>query len=149
MEWTDVASAAPATRLGTRHRREGHGWRLGFERDGEAAARATDALPANAKGFAEATISFTFPLADAPNVEGIQAGGAASEHCPGTIEGPSAAAGYLCPDTTASSAPVTTYNPATEALGAAKNGAIAFTELECAATPCNAHLVGTWAVTAS
>ena len=110
--------------------------------------QATDALPANAKGFAEATISFTFPLAAAPNVEVIQAGGAASEHCPGTIEGPSAAAGYLCLYTTASSAPVMTYNPATEALGAAKNGAIAFTELECAATPCNAHLVGTWAVTA-
>jgi hypothetical protein len=110
--------------------------------------QATDALPANAKGFAEATISFTFPLAAAPNVEVIQAGGAASEHCPGTVEAPSATAGYLCLYTTASTGPVATYNPVTEAIGATKNGAIASTELECAATPCNAHLVGTWAVTA-
>jgi hypothetical protein len=43
---------------------------------------------------------------------------------------------------------VGTYDPANEAPGAGKNGAIAFTELECAGTPCNAHLAGTWAVTA-
>jgi hypothetical protein len=110
--------------------------------------QATDALPGKAKGFAEATISFTFPLAASPSVEVIQAGGSATEHCPGSAEAPSAASGYLCLFTMSSTGPVGTYNPGTEAAGAARNGAIAFTELECEETPCNARLVGTWAVTA-
>ena len=110
--------------------------------------QATDALPRKAKSFAEATISFTFPLAASPSVEVIQAGGSASEHCPGSAEAPSAAPGYLCLYTMSSTGPVGTYSPATEAPGAARNGAVAFTELECEEVPCNARLVGTWAVTA-
>jgi len=110
--------------------------------------QATDGLPANARGFAEATISFTFPLAANPSAQILQVNDPPTEQCPGSAEAPSAAPGFLCLYTAASTGAVGTYNPITEAAGAARNGAVAATELECEKTPCIAHLRGTWAVTA-
>jgi hypothetical protein len=111
---------------------------------------ATDGIPAKLKGYAQAAISFPFPLAANPKAEVIEASGKATEHCPGSRESPSAAAGYLCIYVWTSNGPaVGAYNPANEAPGAGKTGAVAFTEVKCEAeSPCNAHLVGTWAVTA-
>jgi hypothetical protein len=112
--------------------------------------QATDAIPAKQRGSAEATISFQFPLTFNPKVEVVQASGKTTENCPGRREGPSAAPGYLCIYIlTSSGAAVGTYNPANEAPGAGRAGAVAFTEVTCAgASSCNAHLAGTWAVTA-
>ena len=111
--------------------------------------QATDALPAKVKGFAEATISFSFPLAAPPAVRVLQVSDSPTEQCPGSAEAPSAAPGYLCLYTVASTGAVGAYNPITEVSGAARSGAIASTELECESTPCIAHLRGAWAVTAS
>jgi hypothetical protein len=112
--------------------------------------QATDGIPPKLKGFAQATISFPFPLAANPKVEVIEAGGKATEHCPGSLEAPAAAAGYLCLYVWSSNGPVVgTYNPANETPGAGRVGAVAFTEVKCEGeTACNGHLVGTWAVTA-
>jgi len=112
------------------------------------AFQATDGLPAGLKGYAEATISFAFPLATKPNVEVIPVGGKGTEHCPGSAEAPAAAGSYLCLYTMTTTGAVGTYNPSTEEAGSGRNGVIVFTSLECKSTPCNAHLVGTWAVTA-
>jgi hypothetical protein len=110
--------------------------------------QATDSLPAKAKGFAEATITFGFPLASTPTVQVLQVKDPPTEHCPGTAEAPSAAAGYLCLYTVVCTGAVGTNDPLTEAAGAGRAGAVASTELECEKTPCIAHLRGAWAVTA-
>jgi hypothetical protein len=114
------------------------------------AFQATDGIPPKLKGYAQATISFPFQLAADPKVEVIEAGSKTTEHCQGSREAPSAAAGYLCLYVWSSNGPaVGSYNPASEAPGAGKVGAVVFTEVKCEAeTPCIAHLVGTWAVTA-
>jgi hypothetical protein len=110
--------------------------------------QATDGLPRKARGFAEATISFAFPLATTPSVQVLQVNDPPTEHCPGTAASPSAAPGFLCVYTVVSTGPVGTYDPLSEASGSGRAGAIASTELECEETPCIAHLRGTWAVTA-
>jgi hypothetical protein len=111
--------------------------------------QATDGIPAKLKGYAQATISFLFPLTSDPKVEVVEATGKTTAHCPGSREAPSAAAGYLCLYVLSSNrSAVTTYNPANESAGAGKTGAIAYTEVKCETEACNADLVGTWAVTA-
>src|SRR2546423_2528302 len=105
--------------------------------------QATDGLPANAKGFAEAPISFGFPLAAPPTVQVLQVKDPPTEQCPGSPESPSAAPGFLCLYTVASTGTVGAYNPITEASGAARNVAVAVAGLECEKTPCIAHLRGT------
>lgn len=111
--------------------------------------QASSIAPAETFASAEATISFAFPLAANPTVEAILPGGKATAHCAGSAEAPAATAGYLCLYAAAATEPpILTFNPSGGPGAAGKNGAVAYTQKKCEATPCIAQLFGTWAVTA-
>ncbi len=102
---------------------------------------------------AVASISYSVPLSSQPNVEVIQENASPTKNCPGSPAAPSAAAGYLCvyASIVAAGAVAETYSPINHRRGAAGDyhlGGMVYVETTCGASPCEAFVEGSWAVTA-
>ena len=106
-------------------------------------------VPAGGSGAVQASISFPLPLTSSPLAEVIQTGGSPTAHCPGNVNAPSAARGYLCVYISErehfNAGTAQTYS--STAAGEYTHGAVVFVS-PSTSPPVYVSFGGTWAVTA-